>query len=164
MAWNIFNICIRSGIHLEVRWISRTMNQQADYMSHLIDIDDWQITNDLFLILDGRWEPHTIDWFANYYNHKIPRFFSRFLNPNTAGVDFFFQSLSGENCLVVPPVSIVPRVLHFMKLQYAVGTIIIPLWPSAHYWPFISHIYNKYLAAYSIHNGKEVLCHGRNPN
>ena len=37
MARRIFDIFIRSGIHLEVQWIPRTSNQQADYMSRLID-------------------------------------------------------------------------------------------------------------------------------
>ena len=37
MARRIFDICIRSGIHLEVQWIPRTLNQQADYISRLID-------------------------------------------------------------------------------------------------------------------------------
>ena len=114
------------GIHLEVQWIPRTLNQQADYISRLIDTDDWQITNEFFLFLDERWGPHTVDCFANYYNHKLPKFFSRFWNPNTAGVDFFFQPRGGENCLVVPPVGIVPRVFHYMKCQYAVGTLVVP--------------------------------------
>ena len=70
MASNIFNICIQSGIYLEVQWIPRTLNQQADYISRLLDTDDWQITDDLFLSLDARWGPHTVDCFANYYNHK----------------------------------------------------------------------------------------------
>ena len=127
MARNIFNICIRSGICPEVQWIPRTMNQQADYISSLIDTDDWQITNDNFLFLDGRWGPHSVDCFANYYNHKLSKFFSRFWIPNTTCVDFFFQPLRGENCLVVPPVSIVPLVLHYMKCQHAVRYACSPL-------------------------------------
>ena len=57
MARRIFDICIRSGIYLEVQWIPRTSNQQADYISRLIDTDDWQITEENFLFLDGRWRP-----------------------------------------------------------------------------------------------------------
>ena len=90
---------------LEVQWIPRTLNQQADYISRLLDTDDWQITDDLFLSLDACWRPHTVDCFANYYNHKLPRFFSRFWNPNTTGVD------------LVPPVSIVLRVLHYIEVS-----------------------------------------------
>lgn len=98
MARRIFDICIRSGIHLDVQWIPRTSNQQAVYISRLIDTDDWQITEEFFLFLDDLWGPHSVDCFANYYNHKIPRYFSRFWNPISSGVDFFFQSLQGENC------------------------------------------------------------------
>ena len=93
-----------------------------------------------------------------------PNIFRGFGNPNTSGVDFFFQSLRGENCLVVPPVGIVPRVLHYLKSQQAVGTLAVPLWPSAHFWPLITHKYSSYLVAHSIHIGNEVLTRGRNLN
>ena len=39
-----------------MQWIPRTSNQQAD-VSRLIDTDDWQITEENFLFLDGRWKP-----------------------------------------------------------------------------------------------------------
>ena len=84
MARRIFDICIRSGIHLKVQWIPRMSYQQADYISRLIDTDDWQIIEESFLFLDGRWVPHKVDCFASYYNHKLPKFFSRFWNPNTS--------------------------------------------------------------------------------
>ena len=113
MARRIFNICIRSGNYLEVQWIPRSVNREADYIRRLIDTDDWQFSNEYFLFLEGRWGTHSVGCFANYYNHKLPRYFSRFWNPNTSGIDFFFQPHQGENCLVVPPVSIVPRVLHY---------------------------------------------------
>ena len=96
MARRIFDICIRSGIHLQVKWIPRTSNQRADYISRLIDTDDWQITDDFFLFLDGLWGPHIVDCFANYYNHKLPKYFYRFWNPNNSGVDFFSFSLFAE--------------------------------------------------------------------
>ena len=136
----------------------------GDYISRLIDVDDWQTTNDLFLSLNHRWGPYSVDCFANYYNHKLPRFFSRFWNPNTAGVDFFIQPLRGENCWVVPPVSIVPRVLHYMKSQNAVGTVFLSFWPSAHYWPLLTNKHLKYISGYSMHIGNQSLAHGRNLN
>ena len=59
MARRIFDICIRWAIHLEVQWIPRTSHQQADYISRLIDTDDWQITEEFFLFLDDRWGLHS---------------------------------------------------------------------------------------------------------
>jgi len=67
MARRICDIGIGSGIHLEVQWIPRTSNQQA-YIS-LIDTDDWQITEEFCLFLDGLWGPHSVDCFANFYNY-----------------------------------------------------------------------------------------------
>ena len=65
---------------------------------------------------------------------------------------------------MVPPVGIVPRVLHYMKCQHAASTLVVPLWPAAHFWPLIMNKYNNYFVAHSIHVGKEVLTRGRNPN
>ena len=65
---------------------------------------------------------------------------------------------------MVPPVGIVPRVLHYMKCQYAVGTLVVPFWPSAHYWSLIMHRYGDSLVAHVIRAGREVLIHGRNHN
>ena len=164
MARRIFDICIRSGIHLEVQWIPRTSNQQADYISRLIDTDDWQITDNFFIFLEDLWGLRSVDCFANYYNHKLPKYFSRFWNLYSSGVDFFFQSLREENCLVLPPDGIIPHVLHYMKSQQAIGNLVVPLWPSAHFWPLIAHKYSRYLVAHSIHIGNEVLTHGKNFN
>ena len=59
---------------------------------------------------------------------------------------------------------IVARVLHYMKSQDASGTLVVPFWPSAHYWPLIKHKYGDYVTAHSIRAGKGVLTHGRNHN
>jgi len=48
------------GIHLEVQWILRSLNQQGDHVSRLIDTDDWQITNEFFLFLDEHWGHYTV--------------------------------------------------------------------------------------------------------
>lgn len=123
-----------------------------------------KLPKNFFLFLDEIWGPPSVDCFANFYNHKLPKFFSRSWTSGTAGVDFFFQPLRGENCLVVPPVGIVARVLHYMKSQDASGTLVVPFWPSAHYWPLIMHKYCDFVIAHAIRAGKEVLIHVRNHN
>ncbi|RMX50519.1 hypothetical protein pdam_00024182, partial [Pocillopora damicornis] len=50
------------------------------------------------------------------------------------------------------------------ELSYAVGTLVVPFWPSAHYWPLIMHRYGDSLVAHVIRAGREVLIHGRNHN
>ena len=68
---------------------------------------------------------------------KIERFFSRFWNPGTAGVDAFFQSWQNENCLLVPPVTLVCETLKHMDRDPAVGTSVVPDWPSSAFWPLL---------------------------
>jgi len=85
-------------------------------------------------------QPHC---FANYNNHKLPKYFSR------------FQSLLGENCLVVPPVGIIPRVIHYLKSQQAVGTLVVPLWPSSYLWPLIAHKDSRLISCGSHYSYRE---------
>ena len=58
---------------------------------------------------------------------------------------------------MVPPVGIVPRGLHYMKCQHAAGTLVVPLWPSAHFWPLIMDKYNNYFVAHVFMSGRRSL-------
>ena len=82
---------------------------------------------------------------------------SRYWNPNTSGVDFFIRKLGNENSLVVPPVSIVSRTLHYLFHQKTNATAVIPLWQSANYWLLITLTFTQYIAGGQTFKGKEVL-------
>ena len=43
IALEIFGICMNHAIRLEVEWIPQEWNKQADYISNLIDNDDWSL-------------------------------------------------------------------------------------------------------------------------
>ena len=45
---------------------------------------------------------------------KVEKFFSRFRNPNSSGVDVFVQNVGNENCLVVPPVTMITKAMHYL--------------------------------------------------
>ena len=83
------------------------------------------------------WGPHTVDRFACYYNKKIKRFNSRYWNPGCDDIDAFSLNWSGENNWVVPPISVIPRVILFMRETRVTGTLICPCWYSAPYWPLL---------------------------
>lgn len=122
LAIKIFQFCAEHSIRLEVQWIPRTENEKADYISRLVDFDDWQITHDLFQSLEQLWGPHTVDCFANYYTAKLPRFFSRFWNPGASG-----------------------SVIHYLNLQKAMATLVVPLWPSSSFWPLLTSKYRSFI-------------------
>ena len=151
------------SIRLEVQCIPRTENEKANYISRLVDFDDWQITHDLFLSLEELWGPHTVDSFANYYTGKLTRLFSRFWNLSTSGIDFFAQEISSANCLVVPPVALVARVIHvYLRLQKATDTLLVPFWPSSSLWPLLTSKYRSFIRECFTLNPSQALTLGRN--
>ena len=86
IAIRIYKLCLDH--HIELEWVPRTEIQRADYISRLLDIDDWQTMKACFDLIEEASGPHTIDWFANYYNTKISWLFSWHWNPGCTGVDF----------------------------------------------------------------------------
>ena len=163
LAIKIFQFCEEHSIRLEVQWVPRTENEKADYISHLLDFDDWQITHDLFVSLEKLWGPHTVDCFANYYTAELPRFFARFWNPDASGIDFFAQELSSENCLVVPPVSLVACVIHYLSLQKVMATLVVPLLPSSSFWPLLMSKYRSFIEGCFTLIASQALTLGKIP-
>ena len=99
------------------------MNEQADYLSRVVDYDDWYINPAVFAEVDEDWGPHTVDRFADYHNHQTPRFNSRCWNPGSEAVDAFTVDWAGETNWWCPPITLVPRVIGQMlwRAQQAVS-------------------------------------------
>ena len=161
-AIKIFQFCAEHSIRLKVRWIPPTKTEKTNYISHLIHFDDWQIAQDFFLSLEELWGAYTVDCFADFYIAKLSRFFSRFWNPGASGIDFFAQELSSENCLVVPPVSLVARVIHYLSLQRAMATLVVPSWPSSSFWRLLTSKYLWFIKGCFTLNASQTLTLGRN--
>ena len=59
IALRIYQLCLEHGVEFEIDWIPRAQLQKADFLSRLIDIDDWQITRECFDALEKLWgTPH----------------------------------------------------------------------------------------------------------
>jgi hypothetical protein len=117
-----------------------------------------------FDLVEEVWGPHTIDCFANYYNTKTRRFFSSHCSPGCTGMDFFVQSITGENCFVVPPICLIARTLHYLQIHKEKETVIVQFWPSSYFWPVTSRHLSSFIVKYKVLNGKEALTHGKNTN
>ena len=75
----IFEVCFKHGIKLEVDWVPRSLNERADFISRIIDHDDWIIIDGcIFQAINFSWSPHSVDCFASQENANLPRFHSRF--------------------------------------------------------------------------------------
>ena len=135
LALSIFSNCARLVIYLEIKWIPRSVNYQADLLSRTIDFDDYTIHDHVFRMLDCKWGPHTVDRFACSYNAKVSRYNSRFYQPGTEAVDAFTQNWDGENInWILPPVSQISRVISHAGACKAVATLVIPVWKSSDFW------------------------------
>ena len=167
IAMDIFFLCLRNGISLEIEWIPRSLNEAADAASReaqILDTDDWQITSEFFKFINNRWGPLTVDYFSNDYNKKLDRFYSLFDSPGCEGVDAFSYDWHGELGLFVPPVCVAGRVLKHLKLCQSKGVLIVPDWPSAHFWPMLMNEFNPFIEDCLRIKGKNVLEHGHNIN
>ena len=137
IALDIFYFCRTYNITLIPQWVPRELNACADAISHIVDFDDWYTTPEFFAHLDRLWGQHTVDRFANAANAHLPRFNSRFRVPGTEAVDAFSISWNGENNWLVPPVHCITRAVQHLLVCGAVGTLVVPYWPSNVFWPFL---------------------------
>ena len=94
---------------------------------------------------------------------RFPSFSLDFGTQVVAGWIFFVQSLDGENCLVVPPVSLIARAIHYLHVSRTIATIIVPFWPSSFFWPIISGNFSRFVVDCKCF-GATALEQGRNTN
>ena len=88
-ALQIYHLCATQGVKIEMEWIPRSLNEKSDLLSHVIDHDDWSISDHVFYRLEHLWGPHYIDRFADHLNCKLPRFNSKYWVPGSENVDCF---------------------------------------------------------------------------
>ncbi len=48
LAFDIFQFCLSNRIRLSVDWIPCSQNEQADFISKFIDVDDWSLSEEFF--------------------------------------------------------------------------------------------------------------------
>ena len=107
--------------------LPREQNSQADFVSKIIDFDDYSVNDEMFRHLDELWGPHSVGRYTCSYYSKLPRFNSRFLKPGTEAVDAFSQDWSTENNWLVPPTVLIGRSLSHLRDCKAIGTLIVPM-------------------------------------
>ena len=57
LALDIFQTAKDNNIDMEVEWIPRTQNERADYLSKIVDYDDWTVKVAIFMLLPLFWPP-----------------------------------------------------------------------------------------------------------
>ena len=137
LSIEIFNHCSKYNINLQPRWVPREENDIADYFSKYNDTDDWSIDDKSFNLISRRFGPFTIDRFADNINRKTERFNSKFYCPHTESVNCFTNNWKSERNYLCPPISLIGSTIRHLRLCKARGTLVVPVWNSAYYWPIL---------------------------
>ncbi len=117
-------------MRLEPAWVPRDENVCTDYIIKLAEVYDWALKPTMFYELD-------LLCFASNENNQIARFNSCFWCLGTEAVDGFTCDWHQENNWLCPPPALIPRLIRHMRNCGAVGTLILPRWESAPFWPLV---------------------------
>ena len=138
IAVDIFSFCMSNNVSFQAQWIPRAENQLADYLSRIVDPDDWSLSPRLFHLIVDKWGPFHVDGMASHHNSRLPRFNSKFWCPGSKAVDCFTQDWGkGCNNYVCLPTCLVSAVLFHMQFSKAKSTLIVPEWKTAPFWPLL---------------------------
>lgn len=138
----ILDLAHSKNIQLVAVWVPRAQNERSDLLSRhsALALADYCINDDRFAWLDRIWGVHTLDAFSTSENVKVKsgRFMSRFYHPQSLWVD----SLSvrwpeNEMIWAHPPPRLVGAAIRQFQASCARGTLVVPQWPTAAWWPMI---------------------------
>lgn len=138
VAVNIYGLCARFGISLQVHWIPREDNQRADFLSRIHDDDDWRISDFAFAECVRFAGEFSIDLFACHTNARCPRFYCGYWCPGILAVDAFAHSWEGEHAWVLPSPSDLVKVILKIRSTRMTGIIVFPFWPAQKFWPLVA--------------------------
>mmetsp|Transcript_10090 Transcript_10090/g.40913 ORF Transcript_10090/g.40913 Transcript_10090/m.40913 type:complete len:468 (+) Transcript_10090:716-2119(+) len=137
-------------VNLRVVWVPRSMNTWADEMSKVADPFNFSVRRDVFDGLDTRWGPHDVDRFAGHQSALLARFNSRWWCPGAEAVDTFSVSWAGANNWLHPPNALITRVVAKLHGDQARGTLVVPRWTAAPWWPLLREGSSAVIDRYTI--------------
>ena len=62
LAMEIFSLSKEHNVIIDIEWIPRSENVVANYLSKIVDFDDWSVKDSYFRAVDSIWGPFTVDW------------------------------------------------------------------------------------------------------
>ena len=153
----IFWAVKRCQANLRALHIPGDYNNRADELSRLNPATEWHLDQSTFHHLEQLWGPHTVDRFASSLNHLLPRYNTRFYDPQAEATDALSLPWVNENNYINPPFRLLPQIIRKIQQEGCQATLIAPLWPEPHG----SHNYFIWhqTAATSTHRRSTQHCH-----
>jgi len=88
---------MRHRITTFVEWVPREEIAFADDISKMLIPEDSLLARRFFGLLDERWGPHNVDFFASGANNQCVKFYALQWCKRAAGINAFGQHKSREN-------------------------------------------------------------------
>ncbi|XP_060542717.1 ligand-dependent nuclear receptor corepressor-like protein isoform X6 [Pantherophis guttatus] len=105
-------------------------NIQADSLSRSqVDQGEWSISQDLFQDIVSRFGCPVLDLFASRTNHRLPRYFSRFLDLQAEATDALRSPWPSGLLYAFPPLPMIPRVIRKLLEERAQLLLVATFWP-----------------------------------
>ena len=89
---------------------------KANYLSRIVDHDDWKLNSRYFYMILLEWGPCEVDRMADNRNTQLKRLYSKFWCPNYEAVDCFTRDWSMTNNWICPP----PYLVLMRLCQYTI--------------------------------------------
>ena len=137
LSLELWDFCISRSIGISAVHIPGVSNTKADRLSRMADEDhSYLLVPDSFHALCSVVPFELkVDCFASRLNFKLKKFFSRYRDPLSSGVNAFsFRWIDGV--YLFPPFPLIHRVLSkFLSDRTGHGVLICPYWPSQSWFP-----------------------------
>ena len=89
------------------------------------------------------------DMFASYENNKLPFYTSWGPDPFLSGVNAFTIDWHEIHPYCFPPFSLISHTLHHLKKTQSRAIMVVPDWPTAHWFPAMLELFNKHPMQFS---------------
>lgn len=138
IAREIWFWCKERNVWLTISHIPGKENTKADQNSRKFnDRTEWSLNRKIFQKISERVFTPNIDLFASRMNFQLKPFVSWMPDPEAFAVDAFTISWRRWLIYAFPPFSLVLRCLKKLEEDAAEGVFIVPLWPTAVWFPLL---------------------------
>ena len=138
LALEIWNWCIERKITVHAEHLPGRFNVRADWESrHTTDSTDWMLHREIFLQLQAKLGPFTIDLFASRTNSQLPLYCSWKPDPEALAVDALSISWKDHYPYIFSPFALIPRCLNKLEEEEVTALLIAPVWSNQVWFPLL---------------------------
>ena len=113
----------------------------------------------LFEKICHKWGTPDIDLFANRLNCKVTRYCSWKPDPGAVAIDALTEDWSGKFFYAFPPFNMIGRVLRKVENDKAEGILVVPFWPTQHWFSKFSRMCTNTPAVLFSRDAQPTLSH-----